>query len=345
MKSLVAGVAAALLVGTLAGCAPSAESSVPTATAAAPAPRPTPITAAPAVSVPAMPRAAFKADCTVVATDAEVSDAIGGPVVAEPYSGDVMPDWMVQSLGGIRCAWTPADGIGAWVTVIPVAAAGQDIVDDAGDGEPACYGGEFDAGYQDACSFSTTVGEWWYAGVVYTAPDSGIDATDAIDELVADLGTRAAAHAAEVPANLDGAWTDTPDCDALDESVDTTPIGLDLEAVVGNQPEEAGPGFWGAVAATGEQTCYWEESDGVALATTEILPGGWWVIDRQSQDTGAAPVAIDGALRALRVPDADGSASETLYVTDGVNLVTARGTLDAEQLGALAVLVMNGVAG
>lgn len=342
LPSRLAGVVALVLVAALAGCTPAAAPEpTPTITAE---PRPTPDVVVPAVALPVMPLSAFGGDCSVVATDAEVSAATGGAVTATPYSGDDMPDWVVQSLGGIRCAWGPADANGVWVTVIPVAAAGQDVVDEASDGEPSCYGGYVDAGYQDACSFSTTVGDWWYAGVVYTAPDSDVEASDAIDELVADFATRSTAHPATVPTALDRTWTATPDCDALDEAVDTTSIGIDLDAVAGNQPEEAGPGFYGAVTAIGEQTCYWEDADG-AQAQTGILPGGWWALEREALRPGAAAVSVPGTTRSVLVPEPDGSTSATVYVTDGVNLVAARGTLDPGQLGALAVLVMEGVTG
>lgn len=347
MKTLVAGIVAVLLVGALAGCTPAAATTPPTTppTTLAAEPRPTPTSApAPAVAVPTAPLAAFGGDCSVVATEEEVSAATGGPVVASPYSGTYMPDWTVRGLGGIRCAWTAQSGDGVWVTVIPIAAAGQDIVDHSGADQPYCYGGDSGAGFQDACSFSASVDGWWYAGVVYSAIDSGIAATDAVDALVADFGTRSSAHAATPPAATDGAWTETPSCEVLDERVRTDPLGVDLEAASGNSPGEAGPGFYGAMSAAGQETCFWE-SGTETLAETGILPGGWWVVDSAATTPGAESVTLPGATRAIRVPDADGSGGVMVYVTDGANLVTARGSLDADQLGALAAGVLGGVAG
>lgn len=290
-----------------------------------------------------MPAAALDGDCSVVATDSEVAAATGGPVTATPYPGDHMPDWTVLGLGGIRCAWAPESGSGVWVTVIPIAAVGQAVIDDAGSSEPYCYGSDSGFGPQDACSFSTAVGDWWFAGVVYAAIGSEVAASDATAALIADFSARAASHAATIPTRLDGTWNGVPDCDMLDERVDTTSTGLDLEATAGNQPGEAGPGFYGAVTASGQQTCFWE-ADGETVAETGILPGAWWVVDRQATLAGAEPVAA-GSLRAVAVPDSDGSGSVTVYATDGVNLVTSRGTTGVDQLGALAGAVAVGATG
>ncbi|KQX06549.1 MULTISPECIES: hypothetical protein [unclassified Leifsonia] len=336
MKTLIAGVVAVLLSAALSGCTTSTSEPMQPVVSNAPAPRPTPAVVTPAVAVPTAPAAAFGGDCSVVATEAEISDATGGPsVLLLPSPADAgYADWAIRGLGGIRCTWSNERSDGVWVTVVPVATAGQDIIDDVSLGQPYCYG---------ACSFSTTVGDWWYAGVVSTPDDSGIDPMVAIDDLVAAFGARAAANDAVAPTRIDGTWDDVPECEILGERVDTTALlGSDLEPTPGNVPGEAGPGFYGSLRAADYSACFWE-GDGT-MAEIGLLPGAWWAVDEQAALPGAVAVDVPGAVRAVLVPGADDFETDTLYVTDGVNLATASGGYGTDQLGALAVAVMAGVA-
>ena len=328
------------LVLLLAGCAsPSlaADSVPPTASATVETPTPT---AAPL----AAPELALGGDCRIVATEAEISEATGGPVTPRIASGASHADWAIQGLGGMRCAWDDATGNGVWVTVIPTSAVGQSIVDAQGADQPHCYAGSAGGPEQAACSFSTAVGAWWYAGVVYTAAGSGIDPKAAVDALVSDFGTRAASHAADVPSETPGTWTTVPTCDALDALVETTPsVGVELVATSGNSPGEAGPGYSAALAASGYRACFWE-ADG-AMADIGLLPGAWWVVEQQTALPGAVAIDVPGAVEAVLVPGDDEWDDDTVYLSDGANLATVNGSFTAEELGALAVAVMSAVDG
>lgn len=297
---------------------------------------------APAAVRPA-PTPAFGGDCSVVATEQEVSSATGGQVTRLTTTLASDGDQAIRSLGGIRCIWNARIGQGVWVTVIPVAAAGADVVTDLSHGQPLCYSSDGGSGAQDACSFSRTVGEWWYAGVVYSGIGSGIAPTDAIDELVADFSARVSAHPAVISPPVDGAWASVPECEMQAAAVDTVAVlGEELHAVTGNSPGEAGPGFYGALEATGQRTCYWQSGD----STVEIglLPGGGWVVDQMADLPGATALKITGVERAVSIPNADGSALDTLYLSDGSNVARVYGSFSDHQRGALGAAVMAALA-
>lgn len=339
MKISARAAVIAALVGLLAGC--SSPAPVPAASTSA-APRPTPASATDPVPLPSVPLAAFGGDCSVVATDAEVTAATGGTATTSPVELTSVGDMAILTLGGIRCVWTADEGEGAWVTVIPTAAVGAAVLDDASDGQPYCYRSDGGAGEQDACSFSTTVNDWWYAGVVYAAHDSDVDPVDAIDALVTDFGSRAPAHPAAVPAKADGSWTTVPTCEALGSAVDTTPlVGVDLEAEPGSDPGEAGPGYYGALAAAGERSCFWQGDD--RTVEVALLPGGWWAVEQQKARPGSVVVDVPGVRASAVVPAADGDRFDTVYLSDGANLVRVYGDFSDAQRGALGSAVMAAV--
>jgi hypothetical protein len=299
------------------------------------------------VPIATAPSIAFDGDCAAAATVGEVSDATGGVVTPWTGSPSARGDRAIRSLGGIRCGWSPHTGSGVWVTVIPIAAVEQAIIDDESDGQPFCYGSYVGEDEQGACSFSTTVGDWWYAGVVYTAIGSGIDPTDAVDDLVAAFGTRASMAAAVVPTRPDGAWAAVPDCDTQDDLVDTVPIvGVDLTASPSDNPGEAGPGFYGALTASGQRTCVWGSADQLQSITVELLPAGWWAVENMASRPGATRVHVDGLREAVLVPATASGEPETLYATDGANLAAVHSNYSdrsytPDELAALAVAVMT----
>ncbi|SFR87625.1 hypothetical protein SAMN05428970_3467 [Agromyces sp. CF514] len=325
---------AMLLVVALSGCAgeqATASNATPSATA-----EPATPSAEPAESGP---QSAFGGDCDAVAPAEEIADATGVSAVLQPRADDgSASDWSVVSLGGIRCVWIDSAGNGAWVTAIPVAAVAPEVVDAASEGQPYCYG--------SGCSFSEIVGDWWFAGVVSTGPDSGSPAEAAVGALVDGFASRAGAVAAVVPTAAPGTWSSVPDCATLDLEVATVDdTGLDLDASPGNGPAEAGPGVYGALSATGSSSCLWTKD--AVLVSTALLPGGQWVLDRLAARAGASEVVVPGGSDALLLPDA-GDASEVagLYLTDGVNLVFGRSAdLTTEQLGAMLGSILAAVEG
>ena len=89
----------------------------------------------------------------------------------------------------------------------------------------------------------------------------------------------------------------------------------------------------------GDSLCIWSDAHGFM---TEVMPGAGWAIDRL---TGAAPIAVDGAVAAVVQQRDDGSSRIT--ATDGVNLAwisAAQGVPDVEAAAFLAG-VMRAAAG
>lgn len=325
------------LLFLLTGCASPSQA----ADSAPPAPVAMP-TATPTTMPAVAPELAFSGDCGVIATEAELADATGGPVTPRIASATSHADWAIRGLGGIRCGWADSTGNGVGVTAIPTSAVGHAVVEAKSVDQPNCYASFVGQQEQAACSFSTTVGDWWYAGVVYAALGSSIDPKDAIDALVADFGTRAASHAAGVPSEARGTWTTVPTCDGLDALVETTPsVGVELAATSGNSPGEAGPGYSGALDASGYRACFWEAAD--TMADVALLPGAWWVVGQQAELPGAVAVEVPGVVEAVLVPGDDEWDADTLSLSDGANLATVSGTFETEELGALAVAIMTAV--
>ena len=133
---------------------------------AEPAPTSTP------APVPTGPQPAFGGDCATVASEEVVSEATGGAVTLR-HASDGIDQWLghaaVQSLGGIQCAWDPAEGSGVWVAVLPAAAVGETLIAERSADLPYCYGGDDGLGTQHACAFGELTG-----GVLDEQQHSGV---------------------------------------------------------------------------------------------------------------------------------------------------------------------------
>ncbi|MFE6257266.1 hypothetical protein [Agromyces sp. NPDC057865] len=313
-RTLPALALSAALVTLLSGCVSvaTAETEPPTPSIVAETPEPT---AEPDPLAP--PALVFDGNCSTVLTDAEVSAASGGPVVSRadgPVDGVTIA---VQQLGGIRCAWDDDAGLPqVWITVIPHAAVADAAAASGADegSAPTCYGDDV----QGRCSFGRTVGEYWIAGVLYTAVDSGADAVEGIDALVDAFDARSD-RPAPAPVTRPGAWPADQDCAFLDAAA---ALGQpDLEATDGHHPAEAGPGVYAALRATGYRSCgWWSASSSFGLGLTTI-PGAGWAVRTAAAESGAIATPVDGAGESVAV--ATSEESWALLATDGVNLVIA----------------------
>lgn len=321
----------------LTSCASEASGATSAPEVVEPIPTPT--------QLPSGPQSAFGGDCSLVATPDVVAAATGGAVTLRAASAgiDHRPgEASVQALGGIQCAWDPAEGSGVWVAVLPAAAVGETLIAEQSEDLPYCYGGDDGFGMQEACAFGELVGEWWYTGVAYSAIGSERGPEDAVTALVDDFAGRAPSLPARVPSPVSGSWGSLPDCAALMAGVDTSStLGVELTTVEGNHPAEAAPGVYAAAIAAGERSCQLASADYTSTALLDLLPGGWWVLDEQSLNQGAVPIDIPGAARAVIVTGT--GHPDTIYVSDGSNLATLSGSFSAEQLGALAVSVFAAV--
>lgn len=281
----------------------------------------------------------------MVATEDVVGAATGGAVTLRARSAGI-DQWLgeaaVQSLGGIQCAWDPAQGLGVWVAVLPAAAVGEALIAENNADLPWCYDSDGGFGTQEACAFGELLGEWWYTGVAYSALGSERDPEAAVTALLDDFAGRASSLPPVVPSVVSGSWGDLPDCAALMAGVDTsTSLGIELMAAEGNHPGEAAPGLYAAVIAAGERNCQLASADYTSSALIDLLPGGAWVLDEQSALAGAIPIDIPGATRAVIVSGTEHP--DTIYVSDGSNLATLSGSFSTEQLGALAVSVFAAI--
>ena len=304
----------AALVTLLSGCvsAATANTEPPAPSIVAETPEPT---AEPDPLAP--PALVFGGDCSVVLTDAEVSAATGGPVAARADGPVDAVTIAVEHLGGIRCAWDDDSGLPrVWLTIIPHAAVADAAATSGADegSAPLCYGDEV----QGRCSFGRSVGEYWMAGVLYTAAGSDADAVDGIDALAEAFGGRSD-RPAPAPVERPGAWLADEDCAFTDPA---TVLGQpDLEATDGHNPAEAGPGVYAALRTSGYRSCgWWGVSSSFGLGLTTV-PGAGWAVREAAAMSGAITTPVDGAVESVAV--ATSEESWALLATDGVNLVIA----------------------
>ena len=254
MSRFATGVLSGLVVLALSGCA-SAATGVPAPTIAAAEPPSTP-----AAEVRGTPEFAFGGDCAVLATTDELAAATGSTLEQQgpgPEAGVLA----FRALGGIGCSWSVSAGQtgGVSLTALPFEVVGLPVIERVGGAEPHCYGSYVGDEVQEACSFGSLVGQWWFAGIVYTAAGSGLDPREAIGALGSSFASRAAAAGPAPFVRPDGAWASVPECEVLDASVDMSQsFGTDLTASSGNLPGEEGPGFYGAIEASGQRSCSWE---------------------------------------------------------------------------------------
>ncbi|HET8780250.1 MAG TPA: hypothetical protein VFM66_09265, partial [Agromyces sp.] len=166
--------------------------------------------------------------------------------------------------------------------------------------------------------FGSTIGEYWIAGVLYTAAGSGADAVDGIAGLVDAFAARTG-HPAPAPVERPGAWPADTDCAFVDPA---TLLGRpDLVATDGHHPAEAGQGVYAALQASGYRSCgWWGESSAFGLGLTTI-PGAGWAVREAGAMSGAIATPVDGAVDAVAV--ATSEESWALLASDGVNLVVA----------------------
>lgn len=306
------------LAVVLSGCAaaqnPSSASRSPSASSS--------LSARPTTTASVRPDLAFDGKCESALTDSDVSKAVGATVHLMPPDADAMT-WSVQQLGGIACRWAdPSNAPLFWMTIIPAAAAGAQVAKQDAE-QPYCYGGNVAAGEQDSCSFGVVVGLWWFSGVAYTAKNSYLHSTTAIDQLTAALTPRLPAATAPVPAASSARWSTNLDCSSVATRADVGSALHDQTLMVnpGNGPAEAGPGVYGAMAASGYLSCAWntDGTNSVHAFTIKVLPGAAWVLDHGGVTSGS-PVDMAGVSAALSVPNSSG-AEPGLYVSDGTNLM------------------------
>ena len=301
-----------LLITGCSGPVVAIDSTPPTVSAAAPTPTAT-------SAVLPKPELAFGGACDAIFADAEVS-SLAGTEVAEIGEATSDGGWAAEVLGGVNCTWADATGRPfVWLTVIPATGLDETIADASVD-QPWCYGGDSVVGADGTCSFSTLVDGYWLAGVFNVADGSGLLATDGIEALAGTLGARAAAIPAAAPMRSDAMWREAPDCSEFASRVGTTSIlgGVELEAEPGSKGGEAGPGFYGALAAVGNGVCVWSSAEGQYLFTSEIMPGAGWAVQELIDRGDATAVSIEGAAAAASASSVDHATS--IYATDGVNL-------------------------
>jgi hypothetical protein len=312
-RTLPALAVSAALIAVLSGCVSNASADVepspePVAETVEPTAEPDPL---------APPALVFDGDCSAVLDDAEVSAATGGPVVARA-DGPVDPATIaVEHLGGIRCAWDDDAGVPqVWLTVLPYAAVADAAATSGADvgSVPTCYGDEV----QERCSFGSVTGEYWIAGVLYTAAGSGAGVVDGIAGLVEAFGARAD-RPVPAPVERPGAWPADAHCAFV---APATLLGRpDLVATDGDHPAEAGPGVYAALQASGYRSCGWlGEYSAFGLGLTTI-PGAGWAVREAAARPGAIATPVEGAVDAIAV--AISEESWALLATDGVNLVVA----------------------
>ncbi|QTX05111.1 hypothetical protein [Agromyces archimandritae] len=307
-----------------------------------PEPRPIPSgTAEPSEqATPERPYPAFGGDCAAVLGADEVRAATG--VDAEVQSlAPYAQIWAVASLGGLSCRWGAGQAPALSATVMPASFA-----DEAGEGRTNCYDVQAEGGVSQSCSFSSIAGDWWFAGVVTSAP--GMPGTEAVELVTAAFAERAGDASPETPTVPAGAWrTDPEGCGELDAEVDAagTLGSPGLTASRANGAAGVGPGVYGAMAESGYVACIWEGGTGeVPGFSIEVVPGAGWALDDVMRLPDAVETEVAGADRAIVASPVAGAELEYLYLTDGVNLLIVEPTYDGVGAAALEPLVPGLVA-
>lgn len=315
----------------LTGCvAPTASPSVSPSASKSPSPSSTP---------PTQPELAFGGDCGAALTLAEVGAATGARVTS--YSEPANPiDWSVQQIGGLACYWQDASSyLLAWVTIIPAATAGDQVAKQDAD-EPYCYGGDVSKGESDSCSFGLEIGDWWFAGVLYTAAGSGLHSQLGIDALTAAITPRLQNEKTPVRFVTPGTWSTSLDCAAISARANLAAV-LNRPSLIGeegNGVPELGPGVYGAMTASGYRECMWTDvrDTGPSGFTVEVVPGGAWALTHGGI-VGGTPVDVPGAKTSLKA--AIYGTDEFLFVTDGSNLLILESNYTTQDVMSLAPAV------
>ena len=288
----------------LTACTPPKGDPTPSASSPSAAPTPSPTEAA--ISAPAP---VFDVECSDLASEATLTDALGAGVTsidpAESTMGAypaISPTYAVRSLGGITCEWNNGEPqsdttgsnpayVGTRVLVLPNATSQWDRYLDY-------YGAEAEGDYCTAyegplrCTTDVLTGSTWVQLTTVGATSEAAASALGAEVVAAISGAGVGAALWSPPAGTAALPTDCSGVIA-DDAVQTA-LGIDVAVQA-----SSGGGGWsleaGALENWGGPHCYWAFLDADAgVGSLSTLSGGaWaWAEAREFLTLPSAPEAV-----------------------------------------------------
>ncbi|TPW77224.1 hypothetical protein [Schumannella soli] len=290
---------------------------------ASPSPKPT---ASTSPSAEPTPPTTLDVACADLA-DADAVAAALGVAVTTAASTDIFDTrgWAVLARGGVSCVWAASDGVAASlaIDVLPVAAV--EVAADVAAGVDCPSGSEL-------CGISVADDRFWVTGLAESVHAIDFAATTAIGSAVlARLGGVAVPVVAPVP---------TDSCEDVAARIDVPALAgrTDVIARGGNWPAPWTAGYAAAAEAGGWLSCMLFDEAYEYTVLFYVLPRGSAVVDELIA-AGNPEIPVDGARRAVRVPDL-GLLSEK---GDLVNVRWAATTAASPDLTPLGLALLGAV--
>lgn len=360
---LIAGAAALVLVGAVAGGAVSAGTILGGVTGASPSPtpteEPTPTqtqtptptpSSTPSPSVPAVPAAGvlpFDGACANALHDDEVSAIRANGMEPSQFwwrSGGT------EVLGGIDCLWLSMDVyMDAEVALFafPAQVVPAEVRDAAARG---CAPLDYDTSRVKCTASGVVDGTWVFVHAMGLATEI----TQAeVDALFASASARVSEFAQPAPASRSAQWWSLPDCAQVVSQIDPAVFGYERVALFDaggtvNTPSSGPESIVERSGVTASCVLHFTSGSGDAVSgetvSVSVVPGGGAYFESARAAEGSEPVAVDGAQAAVWARGLgryEGSWA-VLVVTDGVNtlMVSPDGPSEPGKAAPLAAALL-----